>query len=256
MATLSYRESGSGPSVILLHGFPLNQHLWDEFAEKLSEEFHVITPDLPGFGKSKGLPEGFTLEDVATTVLDFIAERKFVNAVVVGHSLGGYVTLAMAEQRPEQISGLCLFHSTAVADTEEKRQSRNKVIDFINKHGVHAYTSNYTAQLYADPLHSSITKVKSLAVAATAETVIGYTHAMRDRKDRTELVKSFPRPILFIAGERDQNIPAESILQQAALNENAEAVILPAVGHMGMFEAEAACLRKISGFIKKSSVTL
>lgn len=255
MATLSYREAGSGAPVILLHGFPLNQHLWDDFAEKLSAEFHVITPDLPGFGKSEGLPEGFTLEDVGTAVLSFMEQRNLARAAVVGHSLGGYVTLAMAEQHPEAIAGLCLFHSTATADTEEKRQSRSKVIDFIGKQGVHAYTSNYTAQLYADPLHSSITKVKNLAVTASAETVIGYTRAMRDRKDRTHVVRSFVGPMLFIAGEKDQNIPPETILAQAALNQNAEAVVLPAVAHMGMFEAEAACLKKISAFIKESAVT-
>lgn len=255
MTRLNYREAGSGAPVILIHGFPLNQHLWDEFGEKLSEEFHVITPDLPGFGKSGALPEGFSIEDVAAILLDFIEERGYGPSVIIGHSLGGYVTLAMAEQRPEALAGLCLFHSTAAGDSEEKKESRNKVVDFINKQGVHAYTSNFTAQLYADPLHSSITKVKNIAVTASAETVIGYTQAMRDRKDRIQVVKTFPRPMLFIAGEKDQSIPAHTILEQAALNENAEAVILPAVAHMGMFEAEAACLKKISAFIKKSAVT-
>ena len=255
MTHLNYREEGSGPPVILIHGFPMNQHVWDDLAEKLSESFHVITLDLPGFGKSAPLREGFTLEDVAAAILDFIHEKNYGVAVLVGHSLGGYVALAMTEREPDTFAGLCLFHSTAVADTEEKKQSRTKVLDFVDKQGVQAFTSNFIAQLYADPQHSSITKVKQIAVQSSAEAVKGYTVAMRDRKDRTDVLKRFSKPILLVAGEKDQVIPSESILQQASLNTKAEAVILPAVAHMGMFESEGPCLKKISDFIKKCAVT-
>lgn len=255
MSTLNFREQGSGPTVILIHGFPMNQHVWDDFAEKLSEGAHVVTLDLPGFGKSAGLPENFSLEDVAETVLSWMRKKQYSDPVVIGHSLGGYVALAMAEHNKDFASGMCLFHSTAVKDSEEKKQSRNKTVDFINKQGVHAFTSNFIAQLYADPQHSSITKVKNISVQSSKETVVGYTYAMRDRKDRTELLKRFPRPILFLAGEKDQGIPSDTILAQAALNRNAEAVILPDVAHMGMFEAEGPCLKNILHFIQKCAVT-
>ena len=255
MARLNYREEGSGPPVILIHGFPMDQHVWDDFAEKLCESFHVITLDLPGFGKSAPLQKGFSLEDVGAEILGFVHERKYAGPVVVGHSLGGYVALAMAEREPDTFGGLCLFHSTALADTEEKKQSRNKVLEFIDKQGVHAFTSNFIAQLYADSQHSSITKVKQIAVQSSAEAVTGYTVAMRDRKDRTDVLKTFRKPILLLAGEKDQAIPPESISQQASLSANAEAVILPAVAHMGMFESAGPCLKKISDFIKKCAVT-
>ncbi|HEU5147205.1 MAG TPA: alpha/beta hydrolase [Chryseosolibacter sp.] len=255
MSPINYREAGSGPSVMLLHGFPMNLHVWESVVEKLSDEFHVITPDLPGFGRSAALAEGFTIDDVASSILQFMKERNFVRPVVIGHSLGGYVTLAMAEQQPDALAGFCLFHSTALPDSEEKKQSRNKVLDFIEKQGVHAFTSNFIAGLYADPQHSSIMKVKNIAVSASAETVIGYTKAMRDRKDRTHVVKAFPRPMLLLGGEKDQAIPAESILQQASLSPQAEAIILPGVAHMGMFEAEPVTVKKISAFVKKCEVT-
>lgn len=255
MTQINYREAGSGPPVMLIHGFPMNLHVWDAVAESLSDEFHVITPDLPGFGKSNGLSPGFTLEDVAASMLQFIHERKYLKPVVIGHSLGGYVTLAMAEHQADALSGFCLFHSTALADSEEKKQSRNKVLEFIDKQGVHAFTSNFIAGLYADPQHSSITKVKNIAVTASAETVIGYTKAMRDRKDRTHVLRTFPRPMLLLAGEKDQGIPAETIAQQASMAHNAEAVILPGVAHMGMFEAETNILKKISAFVTECTVT-
>lgn len=255
MTRLNYRELGTGPVVILLHGFPMNQQVWAEFGEKLSESLQVVTVDLPGFGKSPALPRGFTLEDVSGEMLSFIRERKYPRPVVVGHSLGGYVGLAMAESGQDLLGGLCLFHSTAVEDSEEKKQSRNKTLEFIARQGVQAFTSNFVGQLYADPQHSSITKVKNIAVQSREETVTGYTLAMRDRKDRRQVLRSFHKPILFLAGEKDQVIPASSILEQASLNEQAHAVILPDVAHMGMFESETTSLRHIADFVRNCSVT-
>src|SRR5690606_11496730 len=255
MTSLNYQESGSGQTVILIHGFPMNQQVWVDFAAKLSETFCVVTLDLPGFGKSPGLAGGFTIEDVADAVLSFIHERGYKNPVIVGHSLGGYVTLAMVEKEPELPAGICLFHSTALADSAEKKESRNKVLDFIAKQGVHAFTSNFVSQLYADPQHSSITKVKNLTGQSGREAVEGYTLAMRDRKDRQHVVRSFPKPILFLGGEKDQGIPADTIREQATLNPKAEAIILPEVAHMGMFESERVCLREIKKFVEKCVVT-
>lgn len=255
MKQLHYREQGEGQTVIIIHGFPLNRQVWDEFAEKLSESYHVVTPDLPGFGKSAGLGENFSLVDVAGTVQTWMKAHAYQNPVVIGHSLGGYVTLPLAELDPQALAGICLFHSTAVADAPEKKGSRNRVLEFIEKQGVQAFTSNFISQLYADQQHSSITKVKNIAVEASKETVVGYTRAMRDREDRTAVLKRFPGPILFLAGEKDQGIPVDSILQQASLNPRAQAVILPDVAHMGMFEAPERCLREIEKFISQCAVT-
>ncbi|MEX2230771.1 MAG: alpha/beta hydrolase [Cyclobacteriaceae bacterium] len=256
MDSINYLEQGSGHTVILIHGFPMNQQVWTNFASRLSESLKVVTIDLPGFGKSPSLPPGFALEDVARIVLDWISEKKYNQPIIIGHSLGGYVTLALVEQDRDMPGGICLFHSTAHADSAEKKQSRGKVLDFIEKQGVQAFTSNFIGQLYADPQHSSITKVKNIAVQSSKETVVGYTRAMRDRKDRTNVLRSFPRPILFLAGEKDQGIPPETIHQQVALTKQAEAEILPEVAHMGMFEAEGACLKKLLDFIEKCAVTL
>ncbi|MGC1243062.1 MAG: alpha/beta hydrolase [Chryseosolibacter sp.] len=255
MASINYREQGSGTTVILIHGFPLNQLMWNDFEEKLSDTLQVVTIDLPGFGKSPGLPEGFSIDDVARVVLGWIREREYLNPVIVGHSLGGYVTLAMAEQDKNALGGICLFHSTALADSREKKQSRDKVLEFIAKQDVQAFTSNFIGPLYADPQHSSITKVKNIAVQSSRESVVGYTKAMRDRKQRTNVLADFHRPILFLAGEKDPGIPPGTIVEQATLNPLAEALILPDVGHMGMFEAEGPCLKKIIDFAKRCAVT-
>lgn len=248
-------ERGSGSSIILLHGFPFHSGIWESFAEKLGKEFKVYTPDLPGFGKSKGLGSNFTIEMVAQEIISWIEKNKIGPSVLLGHSLGGYVALALAEKKPELLSGMILFHSTAYADNEEKKQSRNKVIEFIDKNGAEAFTSNFIAPLFYDQKHSAIEAVRAIAIQAKADTVKGYTLAMRDRADRTYVLKTFSKPILFIGGENDGGIKPESLKEQASIAQQSHLHIFSEAAHMGMFENEKKSLEIISAFIRKLPVT-
>lgn len=236
MANISFQQRGTGRPVILLHGFPMDNTVWNAFAEALSSDYTVYTPDLPGFGGSQRLAPGFSIADVAGSLDQWIAEQKFTNAIVIGHSLGGYVALALVEKRPQAFAGLGLFHSTAYADSAEKKQSRTKAIEFIDKNGVLAFTSNFIQPLFANPAHPDIQTVKRITAKSSTEAVTGYTLAMRDRPDRTHVLSSFNKPILFIGGVKDGGIPADSIRAQATLSAEAHVHILDDVAHMGMFE--------------------
>jgi pimeloyl-ACP methyl ester carboxylesterase len=253
MSNINYTERGEGYPVILLHGFPFHQQLWNDFAEKLSASFRVITPDLPGFGRSPLLKSPFTIEDVAATLLQFIEQKNLSSSVIVGHSLGGYVALAMVALKPQLFKGLVLFHSTAHADTEEKQQSRNKVLEFIEKNGVKAFTANFIPPLFGDQQHPAISSIREIATQASTDAVVGYTIAMRDRKERTSVLKKFLKPILFISGDRDGGISVDSIQQQAMLSPLIKVSILPAVAHMGMFETPDKTLEILGQFIAISN---
>ena len=163
MTNLFFQESGSGQPVILLHGFPFHHGIWGKFAQRLSASYHVYTVDLPGFGKSPILKTPFTLDQIGESIVTWVSGMNLQKPVLIGHSLGGYVALAAIKKDPGLFSSLGLFHSTAYADTEEKKQSRNKVIEFIEKNGVAAFTSNFIAPLFVDPNHPAIPKVKSVA---------------------------------------------------------------------------------------------
>jgi pimeloyl-ACP methyl ester carboxylesterase len=242
MASLNYSIRGHGPSIVLLHGFPFNSTIWDHFAEKLGDSFSVITPDLPGFGRSENIENNFSIEAVAKEVLAFIESAGLDQPVLVGHSLGGYVALAMTALRPDLFSGLVLFHSTAYPDSEEKKQNRNKVLDFIAKNGVITFTSNFIQPLFADQSHPAIEKVREIAIQAQEDAVINYTKAMRDRPDRTSVLHDFPNRVLIISGERDGGISPQSVKEQAALSHSIDLAILEECAHMGMFEKEAETL--------------
>jgi pimeloyl-ACP methyl ester carboxylesterase len=254
MSPLFFTERGSGPTVLMLHGFPMHQEVWNNFAEKLSGSFHVITVDLPGFGKSALLPQGFTIQQVAETLIDWMHGHKIKSACLIGHSLGGYVALEMVKKDPSLFSSLVLFHSTAYADSAEKKQSRNKVLDFISSNGVRAFTSNFISSLFVDQDHPAIAKVKEISIEASSEAVEGYTKAMRDRPENTSTLKDFHKPILFLSSEKDGGISLKSIFSQSTLNSQTEVHILPNVAHMGMFENEVLSLQIIKNFVDKSQL--
>lgn len=249
--TIFFQVRGSGKPVVLLHGFPMNQRVWNEFATELSKDFTVYTPDLPGLGQSEILPSPFSIEDVADTLLLWMEEQNIMNSVLIGHSLGGYVALAMVEKKPSAFSGMGLFHSTAYADTVEKRKSRTKTVAFIKKNGVHAFTTDFIKPLFADPTHPSIQSVREISMEASEAAVLGYTVAMRDRIERLNILEDFKKPVLFIAGKLDQGIPSSSVQEQASRCQEADLHILTNTAHMGMFERKDQAIELVRAFVNR-----
>lgn len=248
-AGIFYTDQGKGFPVLLIHGFCETHQIWDSFSNELSKEFRILSIDLPGFGKSALLPSPFSLADVGLRVLEFIKELEIESCISIGHSLGGYVNLAMANQQPELFKAFGLFHSTAYADSEERKFSRNKVIEFVTKHGVTPFIDSFIPPLFNDQTNHHILPLVRLATQTKTETLVAYVNAMRDRPDRTNVLEQFQRSILFIAGEKDSGISPESIKKQASLALNADFNLLPDVAHMGMFECEAVTLRLIHKFL-------
>ena len=249
--TIFYKKVGSGPAVIMLHGFPMNSSIWDEFAGRLAEEYTVFTPDLPGFGKSPLLSGNFSISDVASVMNKWVSDHQISSPALIGHSMGGYVALEMVRQSPLSYSGLGLFHSTALADSEEKKESRTKVLQFIDDNGVLAFTSNFIQPLFADQSHPAVDSVRDITIQSSAEAVKGYTRAMRDRENNTDILSAFGGPMLIIGGDADKGIPADSLNKQGALGKNISVHILASTGHMGMAEKPEETLDIVREFLRK-----
>jgi pimeloyl-ACP methyl ester carboxylesterase len=251
MAVVDFDVVGNGKILLLIHGFPMNKDVWKGYGEQLASDFKVITIDLPGFGQSPPKKIPFSIHDVAQDLIEFVEQQNFSDIAIVGHSLGGYVALSMVDQAPKYFSSLILFHSTALPDTIEKKASRNKVLEFIRNNGVLAFTSNFIPSLFANAQDPSIEKVKTLSVEATEQAVVGYTQAMRDRPDSSEILKNFGKPILFIGGDKDLGISPDSLFKQSSFTLKSEVLILKDTGHMGMFESFSQTIEKIRAFARQ-----
>lgn len=251
MRDLFFKKWGNGKPLLFIHGFPFHQEIWSSYVKKFTDKFCVITIDLPGFGKSPALTFPFTLDQVADSLLNFLFDQKLPRVALLGHSLGGYVALAMVKKKPEIFSELILFHSTAYPDSSEKKESRSKVIEFVERNGASPFTTNFIPPLFVKQDHPAIETVRKIAGKSTKAAVIGYTQAMRDRPDQIKTLESFENPTLFLAGRKDPGIPVESVLKQASHCKKPEIHILEEVAHMGMFESPDDTSAKIKDFLGK-----
>ncbi|HEY2726972.1 MAG TPA: alpha/beta hydrolase, partial [Parafilimonas sp.] len=140
------------PMLVLLHGFAETGAVWFHQTKYLQKSFTVIVPDLPGCGKSEELnieASKTTIEDYADCIYSILKEENIKRCIILGHSMGGYITLAIAEHHSEILSAFGFVHSTAFADSEEKKQNRLRGIEMIENYGVHAFLKNTTPNLFA-----------------------------------------------------------------------------------------------------------
>jgi pimeloyl-ACP methyl ester carboxylesterase len=240
---------------MLLHGFAEDGEVWKYQTEFLKDHCQLIIPDLPGSGLSPFNNQLNTIDDYAEAVKAILDNEKISNCILIGHSMGGYIALAIAEKYPQLLKAFGLFHSTAFADTEEKKQIRLKAIDFINTNGAATFIKTTTYNLFAQPYKTNHPEqIEALIKSGsnfTNEALAQYYHAMINRPDRTTVLKNVSIPILFIIGEHDVAVPLQSSLQQCHLPSKSYIHILENSGHMGLWEETAKANKILLDFIKQ-----
>jgi len=251
---LAYSDQGSGLAIVLIHGFCENKELWTDLQEKLSAGYRVLTVDLPGHGQSAEVLHELTIEIMAQMVNELLEELAVQKCVMIGHSLGGYVALAFAEIYSEKLCGFGLFHSTAFADTEDKKRNRDRTVEFIEKHGMDAFADSFVAPLFypknREQLSAEIDQLKDTCRKMEVKTVVATTLAMRDRKDRIEVLKQTNLPVLFIIGREDNAVPYEKSMEQCYLPEKHHVHVLEETGHMGMYERKEESIKAFREFLQ------
>jgi pimeloyl-ACP methyl ester carboxylesterase len=251
-----YRISGQGNPVLLLHGFGEDGRIWRHQEEKLKENNLVIIPDIPGSGQSELIEEIESLEDYAE-IIKAIADKEILNHhknfTLIGHSMGGYITLAFAKKYPHLLNSFGLFHSSAFADTISKIETRKKSIDFIQSHGSAGFLKTSIPNLFYEEnqqLHPEfIENLLSIASTISKDELIQYTKAMMERPDNRDVLRSFSKPILFIIGMHDTAVPLELSLQQCHLPINSTVHFLQNSGHMGMWEEQELSTKYLLQFL-------
>lgn len=240
---------------MLVHGFGEDQQVWDQQVEALSKRFLLILPDLPGSGGSE-LNDDVSMENMAAALQAVLQAEKIEHLAMLGHSMGGYITLAFAEKYPDILRALGLVHSTAYADTEEKKATRRKGIAFMRSHGTHDFLKTSNPNLFSPETKERqpelVDKLTNLYRGMSVDALAAYYEAMMQRPDRTEVLKSFNRPVLFLAGKHDTAIPYDQVVQQSGLSLLSYLHTLHHSGHMGMWEEPAACSFVLEDFLKNN----
>jgi pimeloyl-ACP methyl ester carboxylesterase len=256
---LFYRVSGNGRPVMLVHGFGETGDVWDKQVAFLKGDYKLIVPDLPGSGQSV-IIEDMSMEGMAETlkailVAEYSKEPLKGGFCLIGHSMGGYVALAFAEKYGEMLNGLGLFHSSAFADTEEKKAARKKGIAFIEEHGAFEFLKTSTPNLFSPGFKAESPELVDEFVQSLnnflPESLVLYYESMIKRPDRSAILKKSSTPVLFIMGEFDNAIPLQDGLKQCHLPERAYINILHQSGHMGMMEETDKSNRLLKEFLSE-----
>ena len=240
--------------VVLLHGYLESMLVWDEFVALLKESVRVVTIDLPGHGVSMVTSEVHTMEYLAECVALAMEALGIERYSVVGHSMGGYVALAMVEKYASRLESIVLLSSTTSADSQEKCDRRRREIELIK-----AGKKNMLARLVphagfapenVQRLKDYIEDIGELILMTEDEGVIAILGGMIGRKSRGELLRQSGVPHMFIFGRHDYYIPVETAEEMIAADPTARVVWLEHSGHMGFYEEPELCAQAILEMVK------
>lgn len=249
---ISYQVFGQGRPVVLVHGFGEEANVWDALITHLKDRYQLLVPDLPGSGESDLIPD-MSMSGMAETIHAIIHAEGLHTCTLIGHSMGGYITLAFAEKYWNHLDAFGLFHSSSYADSEEKKATRRKGIAFIREHGAFEFLKTATPNLFSPETkeENSVLVEKQIAGLSrfTQEALIAYYEGMIGRPDRTEVLRQTRVPVLFIIGKSDNAVSPDDSLQQSHLPEKAYIHLLPHSGHMGMLEEPDTCNRILDEFL-------
>lgn len=252
---VSYRIEGQGKPVVLLHGFGEDSQIFNNQIDFLKEHCLLIVPDLPGSGASDMNHELSTIDSFAHCIKALLVQENIVACTLLGHSMGGYITLAFAEFFPGMLDGFGLVHSTAFADSEEKKQNRQRGIELMEQYGPHSFLKSTTPNLFGKQFKEKHPeKVEELIEAGkqfSKQALQQYYKAMMERPDRTHVLQSSKTPVLFIMGTEDVAAPLNDMLQQSKLPNCSYIHVLDGVGHMSMCEATTPLNQHLLAFINR-----
>jgi 3-oxoadipate enol-lactonase len=250
--TLHYSEAGQGTPVVLLHGFPLTGAIWHEQQRQLSDQCRVIVPDLRGHGQSP-VPSGvYDMELMAGDVLALLDSLGIKQAIILGHSMGGYVTLALWKLAPERFRALGLVASQAGADSDEGRQARYKLAEKVGAEGSQVVAEAMIPKLFAPPLAAKgpiLEQVRQLILHTQPVGIVGTLKGMAVRPDSMGILPKVSVPVLLLMGDQDQIIPPAKAEAMAAVLPRVTHKIVENAGHMPMLEQPQATTAAIRDFV-------
>jgi len=252
---IRYKVEGKGTDVVLLHGYLESMDIWTAFSGKLMKKFRVVSIDLPGHGQSGIISDVHTMEILAEAVKAVLDELDIKKCVLIGHSMGGYVTMAFADLFPDRLFGYSLFHSTPFRDTEEKKQNRNREIELVNQGKKELIINTNVPKAFAndnlEKLKIKVEQAVQIAGNTTDEGIKVILEGMKLRRDRSEILANSKIPVLIILGRKDNYIPFDLIKKRIKLNNKGEIYVLDNSGHMGFIEEMGNSLAALNSFIEK-----
>lgn len=254
---ISWTASGSGPLLVLVHGLPFQKGMWDALVPHLESVFRVVRLDLPGFGESsspKGKP---SISGYADILAGFLKSQGGAPAILVGHSMGGYAALDLAERFPKLLAGVILVCSRAIADATEQASNRRAMAIRLQSEAPDFVAESMLPRM-ARKGNMDLGLQKRIRIAMNplrADGIAWCQRAIADRPDFSARLGGIATPTLVMAGSHDAIVPLEESGIVAANLVNGRLAVIEDAGHMPMIEHPRETAEAILEWAKASQLT-
>jgi len=242
---------GTKTPLVFIHGFCEDSSVWDSF-KTYFKDHPMLMVDLPGFGASE-VQEDYSINDLADQIAEIISKSAFEKPIVIGHSMGGYTTCALARKYETLLSGIALFHSHPFKDDAEKKKNRIKSIDFIKRNGAKVFVDQLIKNLFSveneKKYPKEIQHMQQRAATYPKEAIIEGMKAMLEREDNKLTMEDLNIPVLMIVGKKDRVTTYEVCKKQFVLPKLGMIKAYEEIGHMGMIEEPDRTSKGILEFI-------
>ncbi len=248
---IAFTDQGKGNCIFLVHGFICFKEIWKEVVPALSKKFRVVTLDLPGHGESDTYGYVQSMELLAKSIKAVCDQLEINEMVLVGHSMGGYASLAFADLYPENLKGLFLFHSTSYADSEQKKKDRDRAIKAVkSNHNVYVKDTvkNLFAQEHLAKHRKELALVEKGAEKISKRALVACLEGMKERADRRNILRSKKFPVHLLIGKFDIVMNQDDLREQAKVLGKNNVTEMENSGHMGMLEETEKSVATLQAF--------
>ncbi len=241
---LAFVDRGTGPPVMLVHGFPLDHTMWDAQIEALSPACRVIAPDLRGFGRSGVTDAVVTMQRFADDLAALLEALEVDEPIVLcGLSMGGYVAFQFWQRYRLRLRGLVLCDTRAVADTPEMAAGRLEMADRVLREGpaplVEAMMPKLFAKAAVEERPEVVRCLRRVMTSNDPKGIAAAGRGMAQRPDVTATLGEIDCPTLVLVGELDAISTAEEMRRIARAIPGARFVEIAGCGHMSTMEKPA-----------------
>jgi pimeloyl-ACP methyl ester carboxylesterase len=251
---MAYTDSGAGPPVVLLHGYPFNRSLWTEQIEELSEAHRVVAPDLRGFGESDSFEKVATMDRMAQDVVLLMDALGISTAAVGGLSMGGYVALAFYGQFSTRVRSLILSDTRSQADTEAGKQTREKQAKQILAEGMAGIVDSMLPKLLTPETVSKrpelVKRIRDMMLKTKPAAASAALLGMAARADQTELLARIAVPTLILVGRDDAITPVEDSEKMHREIKGSSLVVIENAGHVSNLERADEFNKELIPFLR------
>ena len=244
-------DEGKGFPLVLIHGFLGSSKMWGPQIDFFKKNFRVITPDLPGFGKSTHIKSHDSILSLANLILECLKNKQINKFYLLGHSMGGMIVQEMAKIYGDKISKLIFYSTGPIGEMPDRFETMDESRDNLKKIGLESTARNIAKTWF---ILREKAKYFDLCIQAGKETSVDAVDnaliAMKEYNGTNNL-KFIKNETLIIWGEKDKSYNYKQIQTLKENISNSSLVIFKECAHNIHLEKIEEFNKTVQNFLNK-----